>query len=164
MNSFAATSRLPSNQKNDMIPTVFVASSGKLWVKAIVSNIGVGRGCFIGHKVGIIHGSDVIKHRQWKDTGRDNSECKDIFCQMRVILKGFGALWRKNPDPFRLPEPWIKNRDAIKRDYFFVNTQPFLCGWYLLWCYVFRVSLKLSSNILSPHKGKSLCEIVSNSF
>lgn len=29
----------------------------------------------------------------------------------------------KSTDLFRLPESWIKNRAAIKRDYFFFNTQ-----------------------------------------
>lgn len=71
------------------------AATEKLWVKAIVSNIDEGRKTFIGHKVGIIHGPKAINRGRRKAAGRDASECKDIFCQMRVIFKGF-VLWGKN--------------------------------------------------------------------
>lgn len=65
--SFEAVSRLPSNQRNDIIRSISVEmATEKLWVEAIVSNIDGGE-TFIGRKVGIIHGvhgSDAI-NRPW---------------------------------------------------------------------------------------------------
>lgn len=134
VDSFRTISRLASNQKNDIIPPVSVGedrATEKLWVKAIVSNIGKGRKTFIGHKVGIIHGSNAINRGRWKEGRRTRrSWMQRYFLPIAGHFQRVRLMREKSVIPFRLPEWWIKHRAAIKKDYFFISNKGRLCQRY----------------------------------
>lgn len=129
--SFRTISRLASNQKNDIILPVSAGedrATEKLWVKAIVSNIGKGRKTFIEHKVGIIHGSNAINRGRWKEGRRTRrSWMQRYFLPIAGHFQRVLLMREKSVVPFRLPEWWIKHRAAIKKDYFFISNKGRLC-------------------------------------
>lgn len=127
--SFGKISRPPSNQKNGIIRTVSgateVATTEKLWVKAIVSNIEKGRKLLLGTKWVLFRGRKQSTtagagQEVRKDTGRyhywDVQNAKIFLSKCESFSKG-SSYKRKIEDLF-LYDGDFWSHEAIKDELF----------------------------------------------